>query len=153
MDLLLPQYCHHLQCILGTKVYTVIASCEGIQDSFWYWIPRCGFRTLFSGNWFLDSNRLTCTSGFKTQNLGFRHKNYPNSGFHKQKCRGFQNPLYGVIIKNNQWKQGIMIWSSYSVCFQHHGSHCLYSPFKFWKSLWRILALEDKVNFGPIEVN
>ena len=58
--------------------------------------------TFFSGNWFLHSNRLTCISGFKAQNLGFRHKNYPNSGFHKQKCRGFQNPLYGVIIKNNQ---------------------------------------------------
>ena len=59
-------------------------------------------RTFFSGNWFLDSNRLTRISGFKAQNLGFRNKNYSNSGFLKQKCPGFQNQLHGVIIKNNQ---------------------------------------------------
>ena len=60
--------------------------------------------TFFSGllAWFLDSNRLTCISGFKAQNLGFRNKNCPNSGFHKQKFPGFRNPLHGVIIKNNQ---------------------------------------------------
>ena len=88
MDLLLPQYCHHLQCILGT-----------VLDSGFHAVDS---GTFFSGNWFLDSNRLTGISGFKAQDLGFRHKNYPNSGFHKQKCRGFQNPLHGVIMKNNQ---------------------------------------------------
>ena len=82
--------------------YTIIASYEGIQDSFRFWIPRCGFRNLFQWiTWFLDSNRLTCISGFKAQNLGFRNKNCPNSGFHKQKFPGFQNPLHGVIIKKN----------------------------------------------------
>ena len=101
MDLLLLQYCHHLQCILGTNFnYTIIASYEGIQDSFRFWIPRCRFRNLFQWiTWFLDSNRLTCTSGFKAQDLGFRNKNCPNSGFHKRKFPGFQNLLQGVIIK------------------------------------------------------
>ena len=80
--------------------YTIIASYEGIQDSLRFWIPRCGFRNLFQWiTWFLDSNRLIGISGFKAQNLGFRNKNCPNSGFHKQKCPGFQNPLHGVIIK------------------------------------------------------
>ena len=66
--------------------YTIIASYEGIQDSFRFWIPRCGFRNLFQWiTWFLDSNCLTCISGFKAQNLGFHNKNCLNSGFHKQK--------------------------------------------------------------------
>ena len=99
-----------LTVYLGNKSLTIIASYEGIQDSFRFWIPRCRFRNLFQWiTWFLDSNRLTCISGFKAQNLGFRNKNCPNSGFHKQKFPGFQNPLHGVIIKNNQWKQGTMI--------------------------------------------
>ena len=63
--------------------------------------------TFFSGTWFLDSNRLTCISGFKAQNLGFRNKNYPNSGFHKQKFPRFHGIPYmgwSYIVKNNQWK-------------------------------------------------
>ena len=69
---------------------TVLDSGFHAEDSrnFFQWIT-----------WFLDSNCLTCISGFKAQNLGFRNKNCPNSGFHEQKFPGFQNPFHGVIIK------------------------------------------------------
>ena len=73
MDLLRLQYCHHLQCILGTKVYTVIASYEGIQDTFRFWIPRCGFQNLFQ--WKL-------VSGFQSFDLYFR---FQSSEFQIQK--------------------------------------------------------------------
>ena len=65
MDLLLLQYCHHLQCtcILGTNVYTVIASCEGIQVSFRFWILGCGLWNLFQWN---------LVSGFQSFDLYFR---------------------------------------------------------------------------------
>ena len=39
----------------------------------------------------------------------------------------------------------------YSVCFYHHGNHCPYFTFKFWKSLCRKVGT-DKVNFGLVEV-
>ena len=97
MVLLLPQYCHHLQHILETKLYTVICThvweSETVLDSGFHAADHAS-GTFFSGTWFLDSNRLTCISGFKAQNLGFRNKNYPNSRFHKQKFPSFHGIPY-----------------------------------------------------------
>ena len=90
--------------------------------------------TFFSENWFLQCWFQPFDLYFRFQSSEFRipQQKWPNSGFYKQKCPGLQNLLHGVIIKNNQWEQGIMTWSSYSVCFQHHGNLSLL-PFYIWE--------------------
>ena len=115
--------------------YTIIASYEGIQDSFRFWIPRCGFRNLFQWiTWFLDSNCLTCISGFKAQNLGFHNKNCPNSGFHKQRFPGFQNPLsdefQAITWGDHKKKKSVKA-----------GYHDLNSSYSMFSAPWQSLPL------------
>ena len=64
-----------------------MASCKGIQDSLGFWIPRLGFRipgTVFSPVFVFRIPKLRisdCTC-----------KIIPDSGVHKQKFLGYQNP-------------------------------------------------------------
>ena len=78
------------------KTYQVLffAPCKGIQDSLEFWfpcrgfrIPITGFKIFFSETWIPDSS---CSRILDSYN-SIPDSKAQDSGFHKQKFRGFRN--------------------------------------------------------------
>ena len=88
----------------------LIAPCKGTQDSFGFWIPRCGFRNPGTKCQSLSvelgfqipvvsgiPDTLRCIPDFKAQDSGFHKQNVK----YKDKFPGFQIriPLRGTILR------------------------------------------------------
>ena len=65
-----------------------IAQCKGIQDSFGFWIPYCGYRIPIIRE---IPNSWSCTPDSKAQYFQIPRKNFMDSGYQKQEFSGFSN--------------------------------------------------------------
>ena len=125
-----------------------------ISKSLGFWIPHRGFRILlsvelgfriaiFSG----IPDSLSCIPDCKAQNSRFHKTNFQDSGFHKQKCPGFQNRhshTCGHSI-GNRYDCGLVacltctIWqNTFCRSMNHREENPRESDFFYWlkKELW-----------------
>ena len=61
--------------------------CKVIQDSLWFWIARCGFRTRYHLNLDLEFPVVSGITDSKVQDSGYHTKIFP----------GFRNPNYLIL--------------------------------------------------------